>query len=1052
MRRTVIVACALACLLALTGSASAAIKSKVSLNFYRATVTQKVYRTMLTKGVDIAASKTFGNRVRLDLVLTESQVRALRAKGVRVSLLRNSKGQTARQAAAAQLASGFNVWRDYDGPDGIRAYMYDLAKRNPQLLKLEVIGHSGQGREIIALKMTQSAKDVPDGSRPAALYSATQHAREWIATEVDRRFLAHLITRWRANDKAVKDMLKTRELWFVLVANPDGYQFTFQSPDTRLWRKTLTEQNGIPGVQVGDGVDPNRNYPEHWNYDGEGSSGIQSSDTYRGPSAASEPETTTITSLFNRIDFRFQVNYHSFGQWLLYPQGWQIGTPTGDDPIYYALSGNKDNPAIPGFNPGLSSDVLYVTNGEMTDFAYSRRGTIAWTPELSPGCPNCGFVFPDNEALVEAEFQRNLPFAMDVARSTTTPTTPVSHLGLTTKPFYLKSDDTYKFGLPEANFVFSYSYGDPQPVQVLALRSLGAVTLKYQINGGPVQSKPTSEWAGGEKFDLGTSRYYHAVRGMVTGTSVGDSVKVWFEGGGKASDSFTYQAVNESANDVLILSAEDYTGASNVSPSLGHPRYVSFYQDALTANGIGADVYDVDARGRKAPTYLGVLSHYKAVIWYTGDDAITREAGWSAGNASRLAMDEILHARSYLNEGGKILYTGQFAGHQYTQGHGPQLYDPTEANGRCQSGSGQPGDPFVPLLDRCLILYGSPSSDLQNDVIEYWFGAFLTNEAAGFDDEGNNLDVVGTDDPFTGTRMTFNGGDSADNQFFDDASFISTGGILPESTYPQFKSWVAGKYDRPGGPFDPHSGARYAYSQIADQTFKRFTHTVTVPAGGANMSFWTSYNTEADWDMLFVEAHTVGQNDWTTLKDINNHTTQSTGESCKPENGPGGWRTIHPFMDHYQTQDDAAADKCVPHGTTGDWWASSGNSGGWEQWSVDLAGPAGRFAGKQIEVSITYVSDWSFQGLGVFLDDIAVSTGEGSTDFETSDGGWATPDAPAGSAPNFNTWKVTDAAGFPEGAIIATPDTLYMGFGFEGITDHETRNEVMRQAMEYLLN
>jgi hypothetical protein len=352
MRRTVIVACALACLLALTGSASAAIKSKVSLNFYRATVTQKVYRTMLTKGVDIAASKTFGNRVRLDLVLTESQVRALRAKGVRVSLLRNSKGQTARQAAAAQLASGFNVWRDYDGPDGIRAYMYDLAKRNPQLLKLEVIGHSGQGREIIALKMTQGAKEVPDGSRPAALYSATQHAREWIATEVDRRFLAHLITRWRANDKAVKDMLKTRELWFVLVANPDGYQFTFQSPDTRLWRKTLTEQNGTPGVQVGDGVDPNRNYPEHWNYDGEGSSGIQSSDTYRGPSAASEPETTTITSLFNRIDFRFQVNYHSFGQWLLYPQGWQIGTPTGDDPIYYALSGNKDNPAIPGFNPG----------------------------------------------------------------------------------------------------------------------------------------------------------------------------------------------------------------------------------------------------------------------------------------------------------------------------------------------------------------------------------------------------------------------------------------------------------------------------------------------------------------------------------------------------------------------------------------------------------------------------------------------------------------------------------------------------------------------------
>jgi hypothetical protein len=154
-------------------------------------------------------------------------------------------------------------------------------------------------------------------------------------------------------------------------------------------------------------------------------------------------------------------------------------------------------------------------------------------------------------------------------------------------------------------------------------------------------------------------------------------------------------------------------------------------------------------------------------------------------------------------------------------------------------------------------------------------------------------------------------------------------------------------------------------------------------------------------------------------------------------------------MDHYQTI--VGAD-CVPHGTTGDWWAISGNSGGWQQWNVDLARPDGRFLGKQIKVSISYASDWASQGLGVFVDDIVVSTGEGSTDFESSDGGWTTPPAPAGSAPNTNTWIVTDATGFPEGAVVATPDTLYMGFGFEGITDAATRNEVMGKAMDYLLN
>ena len=40
----------------------------------------------------------------------------------------------------------------------------------------------------------------------------------------------------------------------------------------------------------------------------------------------------------------------------------------------------------------------------------------------------------------------------------------------------------------------------------------------------------------------------------------------------------------------------------------------------------------------------------------------------------------------------------------------------------------------------------------------------------------------------------------------------------------------------------------------------------------ANLSFWTSFNTEADWDFVFVEAQTInpdgsGAGDFTTLPD-----------------------------------------------------------------------------------------------------------------------------------------------------------------------------------------
>jgi hypothetical protein len=1041
MKRWAIAVCALVAVLFVSGAAPGAgnKSNKLVLDMYRATVSQSTYRDLRAKGVDIANERVVSGKVRLDLVLTPGQAEALAARGVGVTLIRNKNGRTVRQMAAAQAVGGFEVWRPYDGPDGLRAYLYDIAQDNPQITKLEVIGRTHQDREIIAIKMTQGARDEVEGSRPAVLYSATQHAREWIAPEVARRDMEYFIARWRANDKQVRDMLKNRELWFILVMNPDGYQYTFESSSTRLWRKNTREQNGVPGTQVGDGVDPNRNYPAHWDYDREGSSSIESSDTYRGPSAGSEPETQAIIGLFNRIPFRFQINYHSYGPWLLYPQGWQIGTPTADDPIFYALSGNLDNPAIPDFYPGLSSDVLYVTNGEMTDYANATAGTIAWTPELEPGCDTCGFVFPDNESLVQQEFEKQLPFALDVAESALDPAHPVSHLGLTARPLLIKSDDTYKAGLPTLNFTFDYSHGDPQEVRVDALRSLGSVSVKYRINGGAIQTAPTTELDPGEKYAAESNTYYHVLKGNVTGTDVGDEVEVWFEGGGATSDSFTYEAVNETSNDTLVVASEDYTGASPVQTA--GPHYLSRYLDALEANGVTADFYDVDTRGRKAADALGVLSHYRAVIVEKGDDIVTREPGWGGGNASRIAQDEVFELREFMNEGGRAMYAGKNAGLQYSQA---QLYDPTAANGRC-------GDQAV--IYRCLQLNGT--GDGVNDVLQYWLGSYLVNLNAGRGDDGSIFDAFGTDTPFDGVDpWSFNGADSAQNQ--DTAnSFIATSGILPAGEYPQFDSWVAAKYDRPGGPFDPHDGTKYAYSQIADQSFKRLTHTVNVPAGGADMSFWVSYNTEQDWDMVFVEEHTVGSDDdWTTLQDMsgNDYTTQETGESCKPENGPGGWRTIHPFMDHYQT---IVGDECDPEGTTGEWWAASGSSGDWQNWQVDLAGPDGRFLGEQVEVSITYVSDWATQGLGVLIDEIEISAGgvaqPGTTSFETGDDGWAMPPAPAGSATNANTWTITDPAGFPEGAIIAGPDSLLWGFGLEGVTDEARRDELMGRAIDYLL-
>ncbi|MGH3923281.1 MAG: M14 family zinc carboxypeptidase, partial [Pseudonocardiaceae bacterium] len=656
------------------------------------------------------------------------------------------------------------------------------------------------------------------------------------------------------------------------------------------------DNNGI--INNSDGVDLNRNYAEHWNYDNEGSSSQFSSETYRGTAPGSEPEAAADMNLVETMgDFKFAISYHSFGQLLLYTQGWQTLTPSADDPIYVALSGTDDDPAVEDFNPGVGAD-LYTTNGEFTDWAHGEAGVLAWTPELSEGCedePICtnGFEFPDDEAKVQAEFERLLPFSLNVGLSARDPDDPESHTGLDTAGLYVNEAeiDPWKTNWPTSDLRVQTSYagGSSQPVEVLAKRAVGDVTLHYSINGGAEQAVPTSESADGGVFGGNNAydAYYHYLRGEIPGLQVGNSVEYWFTGGGESTDPVTFDVVEDANADVLIVAAEDRTGApvsgtSPVYPAGPGPHFLSYYTDAIAAAGRTYDVYDVDAMGRTAPDHLGVLGHYDTVVWYTGNDSVTREVGWTGGNVSRLAVDMVLTARSYLNEGGNLLYTGQWAGFIENSGQG-QFYDPV-ANERCIG-------PAVPpeVADRCL-LWGD-----KNDFIQYYMGAFAYNSDGGTDPAtGDPFPLVATDTPYTGGGpWTFNGADSAQNHVHT-GSFLTTSSVLPRDDYPQFSSDARANWDRGGSgaaPFEPFDGDRYMHSQQADITYKRLMRTIDVAGAPTDeLTFMFSYDTEFDWDFVFVEARSVGLDNWTTLPDISaeSNTSTNTGSSCATD-FEGGW-------------------------------------------------------------------------------------------------------------------------------------------------------------------
>ena len=125
----------------------------------------------------------------------------------------------------------------------------------------------------------------------------------------------------------------------------------------------------------------------------------------------------------------------------------------------------------------------------------------------------------------------------------------------------------------------------------------------------------------------------------------------------------------------------------------------------------------------------------------------------------------------------------------------------------------------------------------------------------------------------------------------------------------------------------------------------------------------------------------------------------------------------------------------------------TGNSGGWRQASFDLSA----FAGKRVEVSISYVTDPSSGGVGAFVDDTKVVVGGAVTEaegFETGLGPWSLPGPPPGSAPGGGDFQRAQSLVSP---AVTTSDTVLLGFGVEQIGSAAERAAVVGRAMQLLL-
>ncbi|WP_189228384.1 M14 family metallopeptidase [Streptomyces flaveolus] len=937
---------------------------------FRADVTQEQVPLLLAVGQD---GHELGEQVpdkgtaTVEVYLTDRQAETLEKKGVDLTEHTLSARTAERVEAAAD-----GVFRPYSGSGGLEEEILRTAQQNPGLTKVVSIGKTVRGQDILALKLTKNAKKSKDGSKPSVLYMSNQHAREWITPEMTRRLMHHYLDNY-AKDRRIKKIVDSTELWFVLSANPDGYDYTFQDPANRLWRKNLRDVNGDGVISTGDGVDLNRNFAYKWGYDDEGSSPNPTSQTYRGASPGSEPETKAIDAFQKRIGFTYGINYHSAAELLLYGVGWQVATNTPDDVLYKALAGTPDNSAIPGYHPQVSSE-LYTTNGEADGHAANVNGMAMFTPEMSTcqtvsavdpddewnaGDCQSGFNFPDDEKLIQQEFAKNIPFALSVAETAAHPDRPSSAVGLEAADF------------TPAPFTTSYSRGADQEVSVVVRKAVRDKELKYRVNGGRTHDMALRPWQGGETYGGEDNLYFDEYRAKVKDGSPGDKVEVWFTGetrqGKKvSSEHFTYTIAERPRADVLVVAEE---GAKATQTRT--------YVDALEASGRRAAVWDVATQG--APDALGVLGHFDTVVHYTG--------AATPGNATQLQL------RAFLNEGGRLIEAGEQAG-----------------------GSVDLGD-------------GTPSDDFS----QYYLGAYTrtsTSGATGFTGSGK----------LAGTAGALGG--APGNPLDTAGTYSVTSDELDPAAYPQFASAGAGEFAGTVNPYGPYAGDWMVAAVHTDDAYKRLTRTVDLTGVTASdrptLRTQLLWDTERGYDHALVEAHVTGADEWTTLPENGG----ATGTAVPAECAAGFYVGEHPWLEHYLTLSD---DGCAATGTTGQWNSLTGSSGGWKQVEFDLSA----YAGKSVEVSISYVTDPGSGGRGVLADEASLVTGgtaTGTEGFETSLGAWRVAGPPAGSPAVLKDWARTGTLFQTYGAV-TTDDTVLLGFGLEHLTAPADRAALLRRAL-----
>jgi hypothetical protein len=462
------------------------------------------------------------------------------------------------------------------------AELQQAAVDHPALFSLFRLGTSYEGRTLWAGKVSDHVGI--DEDEPEVLLTHHQHAREHLTVE-QALYTLKMLTDEYGKDPRITRLVDSREIWIVFDMNPDGGEYDISSGNYLLWRL-----NRQPNADRSIGTDLNRNWGYGWGCCN-GSSGRTGTETYRGISAFSAPETALVRDFVDsRViggvqQIKTHIDFHTYSELVLWPYGYTYtdvpSDMTRDDHEVFVAMGLA-MAATNGYLPEQSSD-LYITDGSIQDWMYGVHHIFSFAFEMYPRSASQGGFYPPDE-VIPTETARNREAILYLIEKADCPYATAGLEGKYCKdsePVTIFADD---FDGAPTGWVINpdgtdkatsgqWEIGDPAPTTAKGAKQLGTTTSgsqdlvtgrlagrkpdSYDVDGGTtsVRSAPITLDAGYSKITLRFSSYLaHAVN-----SSSADSFRVKVIGSTRAT---VFEELGSKANDngVWEVHTADLTG------------------------------------------------------------------------------------------------------------------------------------------------------------------------------------------------------------------------------------------------------------------------------------------------------------------------------------------------------------------------------------------------------------------------------------------------------------------------------------------------------------